>query len=63
MESTVDNTTFSEEKVFDEEGCLSFKGIFVKVERPKVIEIEYETTQGTKQTTKLNQHGIQVFPA
>ena len=46
--------TFSEEKVFDEEGCLSFKGIFVKVERPKVIEIEYETTQGTKQTARLD---------
>ena len=53
--------TFSEEKVFDEEGCLSFKGIFVKVERPKVIEIEYETTQGTKQTTKLNQMESKCF--
>ena len=46
--------TQSEEKVIDEEGCLSFKGIFIKVERPKVIEVEYETTQGTKQTTRLN---------
>ena len=46
--------TQSEEKVIDEEGCLSFKGIFIKVERPKVIEVEYETTQGTKQTTRLD---------
>ena len=46
--------TESEEKVIDEEGCLSFKGIFIKVERPKVIEVEYETTQGTKQTTRLD---------
>ena len=46
--------TQSEEKVIDEEGCLSFKGIFIKVERSKVIEVEYETTQGTKETTKLD---------
>ena len=46
--------TQSEEKVIDVEGCLSFLGIFIKVERPKVIEVEYETTQGTKQTTRLD---------
>ena len=45
--------TESEEKVIDVEGCLSFPGIFIKVERPKVIEVEYETTQGTKQTARL----------
>ena len=44
----------SEEKVIDVEGCLSFKDIFVKVERPKVIEVQYETTQGTKQTARLD---------
>jgi peptide deformylase len=46
--------TESEEKVLDLEGCLSFSGIFVKVERPKIIEVEYETTQGTKQTARLD---------
>ena len=46
--------TKSEEKVIDLEGCLSFKGIFIKVERPKIIEVEYETTQGTKQTARLD---------
>ena len=46
--------TESKEKVIHEEGCLSFKGIFIKVERSKVIEVEYETTQGTKETTKLD---------
>ena len=44
----------SEEKVIDVEGCLSFKDIFVKVERPKIIEVEYETTQGQKQTARLD---------
>tara|TARA_X000000950_G_scaffold234995_1_gene285215 strand:+ start:433 stop:927 length:495 start_codon:yes stop_codon:yes gene_type:complete len=45
---------FSEEKVIDVEGCLSFKDIFVKVERPKVIEVKYETTQGKTKFAKLN---------
>ena len=46
--------TESEEKVIHEEGCLSFKGIFIKVERSKVIEVEYETTQGSKETARLD---------
>ena len=44
----------SEEKVIDVEGCLSFKYIFVKVERPKVIEVQYETTQGKTRFAKLD---------
>ena len=43
-----------EEKVIDVEGCLSFKNIWLKVERPKVCEVEYETRQGTKQTARLD---------
>ena len=45
---------YSEEKVFDVEGCLSFPGIFIKVERPKQIEVQYETTQGETKTAKLD---------
>ena len=45
---------FSEEKVIDTEGCLSFKGIWLKVERPKTCEVEYETTKGTKETARLD---------
>ena len=44
----------SDEKVIDVEGCLSFKNIFVKVERPKIIEVQYETTQGETKTAKLD---------
>ena len=44
----------SEEKVIDVEGCLSFKDIFVKVERPKTVEIQYETTQGKTRFAKLD---------
>ncbi len=45
---------FSDEKIIDVEGCLSFKDIFVKVERPKTIEVEYETTQGKTKFAKLD---------
>ena len=45
---------FSKDKVIDMEGCLSFKGTFVKVERPKQIEVQYETTQGKTRFAKLN---------
>jgi len=45
---------FSEEKVIDVEGCLSFKDIFIKVERPKIIEVQYETTQGKTRFAKLD---------
>ena len=44
----------SEEKVIDVEGCLSFKDIFVKVERPKIVEVQYETTQGKTRFAKLD---------
>ena len=46
--------SFSEEKVIDLEGCLSFTDIFVKVERPKEIEVQYETTQGETKTARLD---------
>ena len=42
------------EKVIDVEGCLSFKEVFVKVERPKTIEVQYETTQGKTEFAKLD---------
>jgi len=45
---------FSKEKVIDVEGCLSFKGIWLKVERPKIIEVQYETTQGETKTARLD---------
>ena len=44
----------SEEKVIDVEGCLSFKDVFVKVERPKTIEVQYETTKGKTRFARLD---------
>jgi peptide deformylase len=46
--------TQSEEKVFNVEGCLSFPGIWIKVERPKTVEVQYETIQGETKTTRLD---------
>ena len=46
--------TFSKEKVFDVERCLSFTNIWLRVERPKVVEIQYETTQGETKTARLD---------
>ena len=46
--------SFSEEKVIDVEGCLSFKNIWLKVERPKTVEIQYDTTQGESKTARLD---------
>ena len=44
----------SEEQVIDVEGCLSFKGIWVKVKRPKTVEVQYETTQGKTKFAQLD---------
>jgi peptide deformylase len=45
---------FSTDKAVDVEGCLSFKGIWLQVERPKQIEVQYETTQGKTEYAKLD---------
>ena len=34
--------------------CLSFKGIWLKVERPKTVEVEYETTKGETKFARLD---------
>ena len=46
--------SFSEDKVIDVEGCLSFKNIWLKVSRPKTVEVQYDTTQGETKTARLD---------
>ena len=36
----------SEEKTVDEEGCLSFLGIFVKVVRPRQVTVQWQNKKG-----------------
>ena len=45
---------FSKDKVVDVEGCLSFKGRWLRVERPRTVEVQYETTQGKTKFAKLD---------
>ena len=39
-------TKVSENMVKDNEGCLSFPGLYIKIERPSEIEVEYTTEKG-----------------
>lgn len=43
----------SADKIKDNEGCLSYPGLFVKVERPKTIEVEFTTPAGEKKQMVL----------
>ena len=36
----------SEEKTLDEEGCLSFLGVFVKIVRPKKVTVKWQNIKG-----------------
>jgi len=44
----------SEELVKDTEGCLSFPAFFLKLPRPKWIEVEYTNENGEKTQVKLD---------
>jgi peptide deformylase len=44
----------SKEKVMDVEGCLSFIGVWIKVERPKKVEVQYELSNGQTHTHELD---------
>ena len=39
----------SDEEIFMEEGCLTHPGLWLKVNRPDSIEVEYENENGEKQ--------------
>ena len=44
----------STEKVIDVEGCLSFMGVWVKVQRPKIVEVQYELSNGQTHTHAID---------
>ena len=43
----------SEEKTRMEEGCLSYMDLFLNIERPSIIEVEYQDFRGDTKTTKF----------
>jgi len=44
----------SEELIKDNEGCLSFPAFFLKIPRPKWIEVEYTNENGERTQTRLD---------
>ena len=44
----------SKEKVMDIEGCLSFMDVWIKVERPMKVEVQYELSNGQLHMAELN---------
>jgi len=46
-------TSFSAETTKLEEGCLSSKDLFLNIERPTSIEVEYQDYNGTTKTAKF----------
>ena len=45
---------YTEEKVLELEGCLSFVGIFVQVLRPKKITVKWQNIKGETLTNELD---------
>ena len=45
--------TSAVEQMVDEEGCLSFPKILVKVKRPKAVEVVYQDNKGKSHTARL----------
>jgi len=45
---------FSTETVKLEEGCLSYPGLIVKIERPKIIKVRYQDADGQIHTEKFD---------
>jgi peptide deformylase len=44
----------SSELVLDEEGCLSYPGLFLKVKRPSWVVAEYQDRQGTVKEIRVD---------
>ena len=44
----------SKDKVIDLEGCLSFRNVWLKVERPRKVEVQYELSNGKTHMAELD---------
>jgi peptide deformylase len=43
----------SEESVKDNEGCLSYPGLYLKIDRPKFVDVEFFDENGTEKKMRL----------
>ena len=44
-----------------EEGCLSFPGVYVKIKRPKSIQVTYQNSSGETKTEILEDYNAKCF--
>jgi peptide deformylase len=51
----------SKEEVLDEEGCLSYPGLFLKVKRPSWIIVEYQNSNGDTIEAKFDGYLAKCF--
>lgn len=51
----------SEEKIYLEERCLTYPGLFVKIKRPRVIRVRYTLPNGDTNTYKYQDLTARIF--
>ena len=56
-----DQREYSEEKILMDEGCLTYPGLWLKVNRPTSIKAEWEDSKGTKGEYALSGLESRVF--
>jgi len=54
-------TDYSKEKVTYEEGCVSFPGMFIKVQRPQTIRVRYAGWDGNMAAVRYEGYTARVF--
>jgi len=52
---------FSEEQDYYEEGCLTFKGLWVKIKRPLGIRVRFKDVNGEAKTEKFSGLTARIF--
>lgn len=51
----------SEKTLLDTEGCLSYPGLWLNIQRPEEIEVEYQDSQGKVHQTKFEGYVARCF--
>lgn len=51
----------TQQTVEDEEGCLSFPGIYVKIKRPNAIKVQYQNSKGQVEEAEFRGYECKCF--
>jgi len=54
-------TTYDDETVVYEEGCLTYPGLFIKIKRPRGIRVRYSGWDGNMDATRYEGYTARVF--